>query len=303
MSILHICRYPKGKSGWDGLTDGEGVLPKKDNAEFTVKELTKKDQLTAQRHYYVYQGTNIDTGKKILCKSISPTEASATFETKEMSYEPEEYNGLVQSFQSYLEAVTKNVTIGIGPQDFQTLKRGNYYLCFAKKVGNAAYNIVWRASTEFLEDNDFSWVPQYQIFGSNQFKDGIVVKASTKYVTMGLGEIVTLNNFGQLGAPSSGGKSTALNLVNEYGPIHPGVCQLSTGVDGETISTPIYAAPDPMVLGEGDFTPIEKVLVWFEQNIVTSTIFSSVRSRSVELDLTQVNSEARVYEGGVWKKP
>jgi hypothetical protein len=92
-------------------------------------------------------------------------------------------------------------------------------------------------------------------------------------------------------------------LLNEYGPIHPGISQLSTGVDGQTISTPIYAAPQPMVKGEGDFTPIEKVLVWFEQSIETSTIFSSTRSRSVELDLTFVNSEARVYDGGEWRKP
>ncbi|WP_118182371.1 hypothetical protein [Paraburkholderia phosphatilytica] len=121
------------------------------------------------------------------------------------------------------------------------------------------------ASFEYLEDNDFSWVPQYQISGSIQYKDGIVVKAPTRYVTMGLAEIVTLNSVGQLGAPSTGGKSTAINLLNEYGPIHPGISQVGTGVDGEIISTLIYAAPQPMVKGPGDFTTIEKVLVRFEQ--------------------------------------
>ena len=53
-----------------------------------------------------------------------------------------------------------------------------------------------------------------------------------------------------------------------------------------------------MVKGPGDFTTIEKVLVRFEQQIETSTIFSSTRSRSVELDLTFVNSEARVNDRG-----
>jgi hypothetical protein len=301
MSKLHICSWPKGKNGWDVLTNGEGDLPKKDNEEFTVSELKPKDKLTATYTYYVYQGTHNETGKKVRC--LTTTGTSATFETQTMVYDAQELAELVRSFQSILAAVTKNVTIGIGPKDFVTLKRGGYNLCFAKKLGNAEYNVVWRASFEYLEDNDFSWVPSYQIFGSNLYKDGIVVKASTKYVTIGLGEIITLNEFGQLESPSTGGKSTAINLLNEYGPIHPGICQLSTGVDGETISTPIYEAPEAMVAGQGDFTPIEKVLVWFEQNIVTSTIFSNVRSRSVELDLTEVISVGRLYEGGVWRKP
>ncbi|CAG9219578.1 hypothetical protein [Burkholderia vietnamiensis] len=58
-----------------------------------------------------------------------------------------------------------------------------------------------------------------------------------------------------------------------------------------------------MVSGEASFTPIEKVLVWFEQNIETSTIFSRARSRSIEIDLTNTNSTGRVYEGGQWKTP
>ncbi|CAD6562192.1 hypothetical protein LMG28727_07678 [Paraburkholderia kirstenboschensis] len=302
MSKLHIGPWPKGK-GWEPVTHGNGELPRRDNVQFTVSDLAPKDKLTANYTYYIYQGSHIDTGRKVLCKGVSATGTSASFETQPMTYNVEDFGELVQSYQSYLAAVTKNVTIGIASTDFTRLKQSGYNLCFAKKVGDAAYNVVWRASFEYLEDNDFSWVPQYQIFGSNQYKDGITVKASTKYVTMGLGEIVTLNSFGQLGAPSTGGKSTAINLLNEYGPIHPGISQLSTGVDGQTISTPIYAAPQPMVKGAADFTPIEKVLVWFEQKIETSTIFASARSSSVELDLTFVNSEARVYDGGEWRKP
>ena len=303
MSMLHICSWPKGKDGWDKITDGEGNLPKKAGEKFTVSKITDKDKLKAETTYYIYQGSHAENGQKVVCKLISPTSSSANFETQVMTFEAAEFDTFVQSFQNVLAAVTKTVNIQIGPKDFNTLKQGAYNLCFAKKIGDAAYNVVWRASFEYLEDNDFSWTPIYQIFGTNTYHDGITVKASTKKVNIGVGEIITLDRFGQFGSPSTGGDPTAINMVNDYGDIHPGICQLSTGVDGENISTPIYAAPDVMVSGEASFKPVEKVLVWFEQNIVTSTIFSNARSRSVEVDLTNTNSAARLYEGGQWKTP
>ncbi|WP_240674464.1 hypothetical protein [Burkholderia stabilis] len=263
----------------------------------------KKESLRTEHTYYIYQGAQVDRGQKVVCKSISSTGNVASFQVQAQLFQAEEYGALVQSFQSVLEATTKTVDIGIGKKDFTTLKRAGYNLCFAKKVGDAAYNIVWRASFEYLEENEFSWTPIYQIFGSNRYQDGITVKASTKKVAIGLGEIITLDKFGQFGSPSTGGDPTAINMENDYGAIHPGICQLSTGVDGEAVSTPIYAAPDVMVSGEASFTPIEKVLVWFEQNIVTSTIFSKARSKSIEIDLTNTNSTGRVYEDGQWKTP
>ncbi|MGU7770065.1 hypothetical protein ACV229_07765 [Burkholderia sp. MR1-5-21] len=265
--------------------------------------MTTTEGLTSSHTYYVYQGSHDAQGQKVVCTHIDPGGKSAKFVVQEVTFAAAEFDALVQSFQVTMAAATKTVDIGIGPKDYKTLKQGGYNLCFAKKVGDAAYNVVWRASFEYLEDNEFSWTPIYQIFGANRYQDGVTVKASTKKVAIGIGEIITLDKLGQFGPPSTGGEVTAINMLNDYGEIHPGICQLSTGVGGETISTPIYAAPEVLVSGEASFTPIERVLVWFEQNIETSTIFSKARSRSIEVDLTTTNSTARVYEGGQWRTP
>lgn len=159
-----------------------------------------------------------------------------------------------------------------------------------------------RSSLKYLATNTFSWTPQYQLFGSNTFKDNIQVDVSTNIVDIGLNETSILDERGILGSPKTGGVITAVTLVNDYGSIHPGLNQLSTGIDGRQNSTPIYVAPETMVSGSATLTPVEKVLVWFEQNIETSTIFSTARSRSVEIDLTTSNSATRKYQGQEWIK-
>lgn len=202
---------------------------------------------------------------------------------------------------STLAATLKMVTIQIDAGDLTQLKQSGYKLCFAKKVGNEAYNVIWQSYVQYLSNNDFSWTPQYQLFGSNQFQANVTVKASTNTVNIGLGEQSTLDSNGLLGSAISGGPDTAITLINNYGPIHPGINQLSTGLDGTQISTPIYVASNQVVTGQTVLTPVEKVLVWFEQNVQTSTMFSTSRSNAIEVDLTNVNDATRLYIGGVWK--
>lgn len=202
-----------------------------------------------------------------------------------------------------LAATQKVVDIQISQEDLMALKASDYKLCFAKKVGNAAYNVVWQSYSKYLSNNTFSWTPQYQLFGSNLFQGNIEVKVATNTVTIGLGEESILNDAGVLQSPSTGGIATGFTMVNQYGSIHPGVNQLSTGIDGSQVSTPIYVAENPIVSGQAELTPVEKVLVWFEQNVQTSTMFSSARSNSVEIDLTAVNSATRLYNNQKWTTP
>ncbi|MNH27928.1 hypothetical protein D3C79_880570 [compost metagenome] len=58
---------------------------------------------------------------------------------------------------------------------------------------------------------------------------------------------------------------------------------------------------DQVVTGETVLTPVETILVWFEQNVQTSTMFSTSRSKAIEIDLTFDNTAGRLYEGGQWK--
>lgn len=207
------------------------------------------------------------------------------------------------AYQQALAEVSKNVEIQIGLDDLTTLKKAGYRLCFAKKVGDNAYNVVWQSYDLYLHINEFSWVPMYQLFGTNRFEDDVTVQATTNTVDIGLGEMSVLNAEGILEPPITGGPQISITMDNMYGPIHPGINQLSTGLDGSTVSTPIYVSEHQVVPGEIVLTPVEKVLVWFEQNIQTSTMFSDARSNSVEIDLTTTNSATRLYAKGVWSTP
>lgn len=204
------------------------------------------------------------------------------------------------TFIKSLDAVQKTVKAQINPDDLEKLKKANYKMCFAKKVGNNDFNVVWQSYTEYLINNTFSWTPQYQLFGSNRFTAQVEVQVSTNLVQIGLGQESTLSSAGILSEAIDGGPDTSINLKNEFGSIHPGVNQLSTGLTGQQTSTPIYVAENPIVEGETNLTPVEKVLVWFEQNIETSTMFSSSRSNSIEVDLTQRNDITIEYKNQKW---
>ncbi|MDD4915469.1 MAG: hypothetical protein PHW13_10610 [Methylococcales bacterium] len=219
------------------------------------------------------------------------------------NHELSDFSKSAMLLNSLLAATQKKVTIQISSADLTQLKNSKYRLCFAKKVGDDAYNVVWQSYTNYLSNNNFSWTPQYQLFGSNSFQANVQVDVSTNLVNIGLGETSILDASGLLGPASTGGPSTAITMLNQYGPIHPGVNQISTGIDGKTVTTPIYVAENQIVTGTTNLTPVEKVLVWFEQNIVTSTMFSDSRSNYVEIDLTSVDSATRLYQNGIWTTP
>jgi hypothetical protein len=212
------------------------------------------------------------------------------------------YQDSIRNFVQALSEVKKVVNIQIAMEDLENLKRAMYRLCFAKKVGDNDYNVVWYSFFDYLSYNTFSWTPQYGLFGTTIFQDNIKVQVATNVVTIGLGETSILNSYGVLLNPTTGGPETCFTMDNEYGSIHPGVLQLSTGIDGQQVSTPIYVAEAPIVKGRAELTPVEKVLVWFEQNIETSTMFSTARSNEVEIDLTFQNTAAMKYENQTWKK-
>ncbi|MGZ3148276.1 hypothetical protein ACVDFE_41115 [Lentzea chajnantorensis] len=196
----------------------------------------------------------------------------------------------------------KKVSIQIAPDDLKTLKDNNYNLCFAKKV-NGTYNVVWQSADRYLSKNTFSWQPLYRLFGSNSFQGDVAVSVSTNDVAIGLGDKSVLDEDGLLHDAVTGGPSTGITLVNQYGKIHPGLSSYSTDIHGNGSTTPIYVAEKEIVLGEDVLTPVEVVQVWFEQKITTSTMFSDARSNSVEIDLSSADSATRLYSGGKWTTP
>ena len=43
------------------------------------------------------------------------------------------------------------------------LKDSNYNLCVAKMT-NGMYDIVWNGDMKYLEDNEFTWTDEYQVY-------------------------------------------------------------------------------------------------------------------------------------------
>lgn len=199
-------------------------------------------------------------------------------------------------------ATQKSVTIEIAQTDLHILKKNQYVLCFAKKV-NGSYNVVWSSATDYVFSNTFSWTPQYALFGTNTFAENVTVLVDTNQVAIGLGMQTTLDDAGTLNDAVTGGPSTSMTLINNFGSIHPGVSAVSTDVGGSTSTTPIYVAQNAILKGSDLLTPIESVSVWFEQNIQTSTMFSDARSNAVEIDLTTTDTQTRLYSGQTWTVP
>jgi hypothetical protein len=198
--------------------------------------------------------------------------------------------------------VSKEVNIEIADSDFEGLNKNGYWLCFAKIVGNEDYNVVWSSYTDqhYFTLDQFAWEPKYRIFGTNTFQSGVTVTACTKQVDIELGQEIVIDERGRLGDPEPGESSTSITLVNEFGYFRPGLSQLSVGVDGIEKINPIYVAKNQIAKGTVNLTPVEKVLIWFEQNIETSTMFSDARTQSSEVDLTNSNLVNKLYSKGNW---
>lgn len=207
---------------------------------------------------------------------------------------------LALSFSNLMRSVKKNVKIEIAVPDFEIFKRADYRLCFAKKVGDNFYNVVWQSYREYLINNTFSWLPQYSLFCSNYFRDYDIVRAVTNEVHIGLGETSRLNQDGMLGAPWASGPTNGFCMDNRYGSIHPCVKQVSIGINGRMESTPVYVTIEPVVPGVIVLTPVEKIMIWFEQNVDPGTMFSTAKSLSVEIDFSSRNDASLKYENQQW---
>lgn len=303
MAMLHI--YRKVLNAWTKTADGVGEI--KENEPFNV-ELTKgASSISSGNTYQIRKGQAVDGP---LCACLAVVGKLATFsvsaENALVVQKLDDYQRAVANFQAALAAVNKTVVIEISNDDLEFLKAANYALCFAKKVasgsGAGVYNVVWQSLTRYLSTTTFSWTPQFSLFGTNTFTGDVKVVAQTNQLMIGLGEKGLLKPSGLLTGPSSGGPATGVTMVNEYGTIHPALSQIST-LNGTTSVTPLYVAEQPIALGQATLTPKESVMVWFEQNIETSTMFSSARSMSTEIDLTFTNTQTRVYQNQQWVNP
>ncbi len=207
-----------------------------------------------------------------------------------------------QTLREVLRATQKAVNVTVATADLMKLKDNGYRMCFAKKVGTESYNVIWQSYVDFSENNTFSWTPEYQIFRTDTFEAEVTVKVSSNPKDIGLGEITVIDKYGILSDPVTGGEETSINVDNEYKATHVGISQVSKGVDGKVAATPIYVSENECMTGKASFRPVEKVLIWFEYNAETSTMFTDMKTNSIEVDLTQTDNVNVKYENEKWSK-
>lgn len=301
MAKLHV--YKKVGKVWSKVADGDGTVST--SQSFTI-DITS-GSVASGNTYDVRQGQSASGD---LCNCTSVAGKTATFSAAPADeadiQEREAARQNLMAFYSALDAVSKAVTVLVDLDDLATLKANNYAMCFAKKVASGSdsgsYNVVWQSLTAYLYSTAFSWTPQFSLFGTNIFADTVTVTATTNQRTLGLGQQCLLDSNGILQPPATGGPATGVTMQNQFGLIHPALSQIST-LNGIQQTTPLYVAPSGIVQGSVTLTPIDTVMVWFQQNIATSTMFSSARSNSVEIDLTSTNTATRLYKGGQWSTP
>ena len=205
--------------------------------------------------------------------------------------------------------MAKSVEVQVATDDLEFLKANRYLLCFAKMV-EGAYTVVWQSYSDYLSSNPFSWTSAYQLFGSRSVTNGgVLVTIDTNSVDIAFGEQATLDPDGNLESAVTGGPADGITMINQYGPIYPGLNGVSTGPDGVQRTTPVFVAPLAIAKGTDVLRPVDKVRIWFQQDtrsgtvIDTDTMLSQGVSVAVELDLTKVDSATAKYEQGGWSNP
>ncbi|TFK32273.1 hypothetical protein BDQ12DRAFT_716514 [Crucibulum laeve] len=187
------------------------------------------------------------------------------------------------------------LNVQIDPEDLQTLKESKYNLCIARKV-NGVYNVVWSGDAQYLANNKFSWVDEYQVFGINKFKAGALVKASTNPHDIESGQTCEMNEAGVMsdafGSTDTSGK---FKIINKFGKVSFGV----NAKFGDQL-LPIFVTPTT-VLGTAMFEPITAFQVWFSLEQKTGTMILAADSEVIQVKYQGKALDRTVaYKSGKW---
>jgi hypothetical protein len=138
------------------------------------------------------------------------------------------------------------------------------------------------------------------VFGARDFQPFTFANSGTNLANIALGQEVFLNDAGIIERPTTGDSSTGIRFINNFGSSHPALSQQLTDPTGTQAILPIYVSPTS---SSDLLTPIPEVLVWFEQNLETGTMFSGPRQLSVTVDFTNVSTATRLFSNEEWTTP
>ncbi|KAF9535301.1 hypothetical protein CPB83DRAFT_901053 [Crepidotus variabilis] len=197
---------------------------------------------------------------------------------------------------------TFTVTVNIQPKALASLK--GYRVCLAKPVGQSggppAYNVVALASI-VTANNVIKFTDTFSIYGTLQtFNAGsATAQGNAPTLPITYGEAYHLPDWTD---PPSVGNSTvapAAGFAFINGVQASVVVALQNGptVGGNSAgaNSPFYISPSPDIPGTDTLTPVTEVALWFQRDIVTTTMIDLDMSTVHVMNLTGQTTVATTY--------
>ncbi|KZV84471.1 hypothetical protein EXIGLDRAFT_776506 [Exidia glandulosa HHB12029] len=185
----------------------------------------------------------------------------------------------------------------------ERMKRMKYALCVAKKV-NSCYSVVWTSTRDYNYENEYSWTDDYQVGAVQGFEAGqdLIKLPATKKQHISFGQTVVREPNGVLKAATGAPNGESFIVANMGGETHIVVDQM-IGANFQTT----WVDPDGTINGKVKVTPQLKVLVFFEKDITTGTMFVEVNYPAIEIDFTGTARQTVAFvesksieKAGVW---
>ncbi|KIK52885.1 hypothetical protein GYMLUDRAFT_250864 [Collybiopsis luxurians FD-317 M1] len=197
---------------------------------------------------------------------------------------------------------TYTLNVVIDNKQLLLLKENCYTLCIAKKVRDQLgdkYNVVWKGTADFTQNNQFKWAEQYEVFALKSFKIGALVEAASKKEPIGHKQECIFNDSGVMehakADPNLG--DDTFKVTNQYGATSFGISTILNGEHNTSYISPV------IIKGHVVFAPVNDIRVWFALKLPTGTMFSDFTGEYVELQFGGDKTTVTVcYDDlGSWK--
>ena len=205
----------------------------------------------------------------------------------------------------------KTLIIEIAQGDLEILSSSHYILCVAKVLTDENSLVIWQTEERILAHNEMSWEENanYSLFCSNNNTNRKKVVMNIPDKEIALGEYLTLTETGTFGDSKQGPWNDQLGLINQYGSIYPGICQQCTDFNGAASKDPIFLNPTPSLPGEFTIKPLEKIMVWFEQDVEKGMYLfhnwtdsvQAAKTKKITVDMQEKDQITLSYENYDWK--
>ena len=197
------------------------------------------------------------------------------------------------------------ITIKIEKEDLRVLKDAGYQLCFAGRMKDTDFTVVWYAAEGYGSNNQIKVFDEYEIFASNGCDEKVLVDFSS--VAAEIGKECVIDKYGIISQPKTGQISEAIVLINDYGNLHPGLIRKGKGIKGEELCNALFLSRNLILPGEFEFFPTYEIKIWFAKNMQIGTILpqeskwslKAAKTKCIVIDLEKKDSPVREYSHGV----